>query len=94
MKLIARILLFIFFAFLSTPAIVTAIKKSSDTSMFFSCSEEEQVHKELKAAVYPSIFEHEFAFPVYIESKLILSGNIVKLDNISPSIFVPPPNHA
>lgn len=93
MKLIAHILLFIFFAFLSTPAIVMAIKKSSDTSMFFSCSEDEQAHKEIKAAVYPIIFEHEFIFPVYTESKLILSGNIVKLDNISPSIFAPPPNY-
>ncbi|MDR7210486.1 hypothetical protein [Flavobacterium piscis] len=92
MKLIARILLFIFFAFLSTPAIVTVIKKSSDVSMFFSCSEEEQSHKEIKAAVYPPVFDHELFFPVYIESKLIASENIVKLDNISPSIFAPPPN--
>lgn len=92
MKIIARILLFIFFAFLSTPPIVTTIEKSSDTSMFFSCSEEEQGHKEIKAAVYPAVFEHEFVFPVYLESKLILSENIVKLDNISPSIFAPPPN--
>ncbi|MWB96142.1 hypothetical protein GON26_17405 [Flavobacterium sp. GA093] len=92
MKLIARILLFLFVAFLSTPAIVTTIKKSSNTSMFFSCSEEELGHKELKAAVYPSIFEHELVLPVYTESKLIVSENIVKLDNISPSIFAPPPN--
>ena len=93
MKLIAHILLFIFFAFLSTPAIVTAIEKNSDTSMFFSCSEEEQGHKEIKAAVYPAVIEHEFVCAVYMESKLIISGNIVKLDNISPSIFAPPPNH-
>jgi len=94
MKLIARILLFIFIAFLSTPTVVTLIKKSSDTSMFFSFSEEEHSHKELKAAVYPAIFQHEIVVPVYIESKIILSGNIVKLDNISPSIFAPPPNLA
>nr|MBU3858245.1 hypothetical protein [Flavobacterium sp. MC2016-06] len=94
MKLIARILLFIFIAFLSTPTIVTMMKKSNDTSMFFSFSEEEHSHKELKAAVYPQIFQHDFIVPVYIESKVILSENIVKLDNISPSIFAPPPNLA
>lgn len=92
MKLIARILLFIFIAFLSTPTIVTMIKKSSDTSIFFSFSEEEHSHKELKAAVYPAILHHEVPMPVYIEKKTIVSENIVKLDNISPSIFAPPPN--
>jgi Na+-transporting NADH:ubiquinone oxidoreductase subunit NqrB len=94
MKLIARILLFVFVAFLSTPAIITVIKKSSDTSVFFSCSEEELGHKELKAAVYHPVFEHELVIPVHTESKLIVSENIVKLDNISPSIFAPPPNLA
>jgi hypothetical protein len=94
MKLIARILLFIFIAFLSTPTIVTVIKKSSNTTVAFSFSEEEQAHKELKAAVYTAIFQHELVIPVFNESKIILSGNIVKLDNISPSIFAPPPNLA
>lgn len=94
MKLIAKILLFIFVAFLSTPTIVTLIKKSSDTSIFFSFSEEEKAHQELKAAVYSPIFEHEIVVLVPAESKLIVSENIVKLDNISPSIFAPPPNLA
>jgi hypothetical protein len=94
MKLIARILLFIFIAFLSTPTIVTMMKKSNDTSMFFSFSEEEHSHKELKAAVYPAILQHEVIMPVYIEKKTIVSENIVKLDNISPTIFAPPPNLA
>src|SRR5690606_27980494 len=95
MKLIAQIFLFIFFAFLSTPAIITAIEKSSDTSVFFNCSEEEHAHKEtkeLKHAVYPSSFDHQFGFTMCVESKLILSENIVWLDNISPTIFAPPPN--
>ncbi|WP_243860410.1 hypothetical protein [Flavobacterium poyangense] len=70
------------------------IKKSTDTTVTFSCSEEEQSHKELKAAVYAAIFQHELVMPVFNESKIIVSGNIVKLDNISPSIFAPPPNLA
>ncbi|WP_242410206.1 hypothetical protein [Flavobacterium sp. Root901] len=92
MKLIARILLFIFIAFLSTPTIVQAIKKGS-TCVSFNFSEEE-VHKELKSVVHPLILEHEAPVPVYIEKKTIVSENIVRLENISPSIFAPPPNVA
>jgi hypothetical protein len=91
MKLVARILLFIFIAFLSTPTIVQAIKKSNSATMSISLSEEE-VHKELKLVVHPTILEHEVLLPICIEKKTIISENIVKLDNISPSIFAPPPN--
>jgi hypothetical protein len=59
--------------------------------MSISLSEEE-VHKELKSIVHPVILEHEVLMPVYIQKKTIISENIVKLDNISPSIFAPPPN--
>lgn len=90
MKLIARILLFI--AFLSTPAIITVIKKSIDTSISFTCSEEELGDKELEAAVYPSFFEDKLVVLVCKESKLIVSEEITKLETISPSIFAPPPN--
>jgi len=91
MKLVARILLFIFIAFLSTPTIVQVIKKGNNSCVSFSIAEEE-VHKELKSIVHPTILEHEILIPVYIEKKTIISENIVKLDNISPSIFAPPPN--
>ncbi|MFC4476894.1 hypothetical protein [Flavobacterium chungangensis] len=42
--------------------------------------------------MHPTILEHEVLIPVCIEKKTIISENIVKLDNISPSIFAPPPN--
>ncbi|MBW1655326.1 hypothetical protein GSY47_08020 [Flavobacterium quisquiliarum] len=93
MKFVARILLFIFIAFLSTPTIVQAIKKGNSAAVSFSIAEEE-VHKELKNVMHPSILEHEVIISVYIEKKTIISENIVKLDNISPSIFAPPPNLA
>ena len=48
MKLLARILLFIFIAFLSTPTIVQALKKSNGVTITVNFSEEEQAHKELK----------------------------------------------
>ncbi|WP_284705097.1 hypothetical protein [Flavobacterium tyrosinilyticum] len=44
--------------------------------------------------MHPTILEHEVLIPVCIEKKTIISENIVKLDNISPSIFAPPPNVA
>ncbi len=92
MKLVARILLFIFIAFLSTPTIVAMIKKSNNAAITINISEEEKSHKEIKAAVYADAIDHELTMPVFTESKIIVSGNIVKLDNISPSIFAPPPN--
>ena len=91
LKILARRLLFIFIAFLSTPTIVQAIKKGTNTAISFNCAEEE-VHKELKSIVHPVVLEHEVVLPVYIQKKTIVSENIVKLDNISPSIFAPPPN--
>ncbi|TPG32960.1 hypothetical protein [Flavobacterium pectinovorum] len=94
MKLIARILLFIFIAFLATPTVVRMFKESKNSCMVFSFAEEEHSHKELKAAVHPAILQHEVIMPVYIQKKTIVSENIVKLDNISPSIFAPPPNLA
>lgn len=93
MKFVARILLFIFIAFLSTPTIVQALKKGNSTAISFSIAEEE-VHKELKNVMHPIILEHEVVIPVCIKKKTIISENIVKLDNISPSIFAPPPNIA
>lgn len=76
---------------MSTPTIVQVIKKGNNSCVSFSIAEEE-VHKELKSIVHPTILEHEILIPVYIEKKTIISENIVKLDNISPSIFAPPPN--
>lgn len=93
MKFVARILLFIFIAFLSTPTIVQALKKGNNAAVSFSITEEE-VHKELKNVMHPSILEHEVILSVYIQKKTIVSENIVKLENISPSIFAPPPNIA
>lgn len=92
MKLVARILLFIFITFLSAPTVVTLMKKCNNTSVSFSFSEEEHSHKELKAAVHPTILHHEVLMPAYIQKRTIVSENIAKLDNISQSIFAPPPN--
>ncbi len=94
MKLIARLFLFLFIAFLSTPTIVTMIEKSCDTSIFFSLSEEEHTQKEVKVFAYHLDLETGFLLGKHNKSSLVLSENLSKHDKISASIFSPPPNQA
>ncbi|MFT3793241.1 hypothetical protein [Flavobacterium sp.] len=89
MKFAAKIVLLLFVVFLATPTVVSVIKKSCDTSYFFSMSEEEH-HKEVKAEYR---FHHDITF-VNLSgntSGLILSENLSKHDNVSATIFIPPP---
>jgi hypothetical protein len=92
MKFIARIFLFLFIASLSTPAIVTMIEKSCDTSVLFNISEKEHTQKEIKDVMYYTNIEFKFLLGQYNKSSLILSENLSKHDKISGSIFSPPPN--
>ncbi|MFV8336277.1 hypothetical protein [Flavobacterium sp. RSP29] len=89
--MISKIFLILFIAFLITPTIVTVIEKSADISIFYSLSEEEHVHKEIK-----TIFYLESPTEVVVSSRLasnvILSENLSKHDNVTSSIFIPPPN--
>jgi hypothetical protein len=94
MKLIARLFLFLFIAFLSTPAIITVIEKSTDTTIFFSMSEEEHAKKEVKNLPYIVATTSTFELEETIVKSLILSENLSKHDKISRQIFSPPPNCA
>ncbi|WP_231507420.1 MULTISPECIES: hypothetical protein [Flavobacterium] len=89
--MISKIFLILFLAFLVTPTIVAVIEKSSDISVFYSFSEEEHVHKEIKV-----LFSSESSLEIIIATKLsssaILSENLSKHDNITSSIFILPPN--
>ena len=90
MKITARILLFVFITFLVTPTIVSVIKKSADMSVFYSFSEEEKAHKEIKAVFYSDVV----IAPVnlsQLDSGLIHYENLSKHDKISSKIFIPPP---
>ncbi len=89
MKFIANILLVVFVAFLSTPTVVSMIEKSCDTSVFYSMSEEELSHKEVKAELRIPSFE--FINLSGLTSGLIHSENLSKHDNVSGTIFIPPP---
>jgi hypothetical protein len=91
MKTTAQILLFVFITFLVTPTIVSVIKKNADMSVFYSFSEEEKAHKEIKAVFHPNVV----IAPVnlsQLDSGLIHSENLSKHDKISSKIFIPPPD--
>lgn len=90
MKMMAQLLLFVFITFLATPTVVSVIKKSADTSIFYSFSEEEKANKEIKAIFY---FDTVNA-PVLLSnlnSGIIQSENLSKHDKIASKIFIPPP---
>ncbi|MFN8274088.1 MAG: hypothetical protein U0X58_04315 [Flavobacteriaceae bacterium] len=90
MKWLAQILLVLFVTFLATPTIVSLIEKSTDTSYFYSMSEEEQAHKEIKADLNVDLSYALLHFPSRV-SKIILSPDCVKHDNLASTIFIPPP---
>lgn len=91
MKILSKMFLILFIAFLVTPAVITVIEKSADISIFYTVSEEEHFHKEIKTFFYlenPA----EISAPSKISSGVILSENLSKHDKIISSIFIPPPN--
>jgi hypothetical protein len=90
MKIMAKLLLFIFITFLVTPTIISVIKKDADTSLFYSFSEEEKSHKEIKA-VFSSDFPNTPIVFSKFNSSLIHSENLSKHDKIASNIFIPPP---
>lgn len=67
------------------------IEKSVDTTIFYSLSEEEQSHKEVKSILKLDINSDLIHF-LQSDSSLILSENLSRHDNVSSSIFIPPPN--
>lgn len=95
MKLVARFILFIFVAFLSTPTVVTLIEKNTDVSMFYSFAEEENNHKEVKEvkADLRLGFDYPFIASKERKSAIIISENRLRHDNIADEIFIPPPEH-
>ena len=90
MKIMAQIVMFVFITFLVTPTIVSVIEKDVDISLFYSLSEEEKSHKEIKA-----VFTFDYSNTTFNLSKLssgkIHSENLSKHDKIASAIFIPPP---
>jgi hypothetical protein len=91
MRFIAGIILIIFVAFLSTPTVVTLIKKSVDISMFYSFAEEE-IHKDLKEVkAIKQYFDYPFTEAKLNSDSKIVSENLSKHNNVAEEIFSPPP---
>jgi len=92
MILIARFILFVFIAFLTTPTLVTLIEKNNDVSIFYSFAEEEnhKVIKEIKADLKMAFDCSSIGLREHQNSKII-SKNLTRHDNIAEEIFIPPP---
>ncbi len=90
MKFSVRILLLLFVTFLSTPTVVSLIEKNCDISIFFTMTEEEESHKELKV-VFNDDCQHTLPPMADRSSAKILFENLSRHDNVSASIFSPPP---
>ncbi len=90
MKFLAKLLLILFVTFLATPTIVSLIEKSSNTTFFFSMSEEEQPHKEFKADI-KNAYDCVLIFFPKKPSTVFLTIDSVDHHNLTSSIFIPPP---
>jgi hypothetical protein len=87
----AGMILVFFIAFLSTPTVVTLIKKSTDISVFYSFAEEE-IHKDLKEVkAIKQFFDYPFTETTLNSDSKIVSENLSKHDNVAEEIFSPPP---
>ncbi|MEO5776592.1 MAG: hypothetical protein ABIQ27_06785 [Flavobacterium sp.] len=95
MKLLSRLLLIVFIAFLSTPTLVTLIKKNTDTSIFYSFAEEE-IHKQVKEvkAELKQQFDYPFLDLKIDKNTTIISENLSRHDNVASEIISPPPDLA
>ncbi|NNT71425.1 hypothetical protein HKT18_04260 [Flavobacterium sp. IMCC34852] len=91
MRFIAGFILAIFVTFLSTPTVVTLIKKSADISVFYSFAEEE-IHKDIKEVkALKQCFDYPFTESELNSDSIIISENLSRHDNVSEEIFSPPP---
>jgi len=90
MKIIARLVLFVFFSFLITPTIICVIKKNADLSAFYSFSEEEESQNEI-IAIINFVIQSEAVDLCRLNSKPLYSENLPQEDNIFSKILIPPP---
>jgi hypothetical protein len=93
MKFAVQLVLFFFITFLLTPTIVRLVEENTDTSYFYSMSEEERAYKEITADFKFDIAVEFINFPISTSS-LILSKNVLEHDSISSDIVIPPPEQA
>ncbi|AWG23474.1 hypothetical protein FFWV33_19020 [Flavobacterium faecale] len=95
MKLIARLLFFLFVAFLLAPTVVILLEKQCDISSICKFSEEEHEHNnDVQVVENTIVFYPNFLIVKINNSSLILSENLSKHDKVSAKIYSPPPDLA
>ena len=91
MKILVKIVLFLFVSFLVMPTIVSVIQEDADCSIVYSFTEEE-IQKEAKEVkLCPQCDFALTLFTVSEKASLIKSANLEKHDNVSGEICSPPP---
>ncbi|MFL9843751.1 hypothetical protein [Flavobacterium rhizosphaerae] len=92
MKVLVNIMVFLFFAFLSAPTIVSLVQEEEDDISLVCDLNEEEMQKEIKEVQLGLHFEFEISFyKAAKKSTLIKSENLQKHDNVFGDIFLPPP---
>ncbi len=92
MKLMSKIVLFIFVLFLATPTIVAAIDETVDTSYFFNMSEEESHSSLNEIKSIPTIY----SIPLVIDFEGLQKVQFSvlkdrKVSSLKPKVFLQPP---
>lgn len=90
MTIAVRLVLFLFLVFLSTPTIVSVIRKSCETSSSCNSFEEELAQKDIKADFR---FDHSYEFVNFTVCTLsaVVSTCQLMHDEVSVKILIPPP---
>lgn len=92
MKLLTKIVLFIFLLFLVTPSIVSAIDENIDTSYFFNMSEEETHSSVNEVKIIPSIYSVPLLLDFEGLERVQFSVlNDRKVKSMKPKVIIEPP---
>lgn len=92
MKIIARLFLVLFIAFLLTPLIVSLVEKGAATSIILKMSEEEQVKKEVKEKTFFSTIQTVLEQETIVNKTVTFFTKVLKHNLVLKKIFAPPPN--
>jgi hypothetical protein len=90
MKIIARLVLFVFFSFLITPTVICIVKRTRDIAVVYSFSEEEKSQNEITAIINFVIHSEVFDL-CRLNSKPLFALNLPQEETIFCRIFIPPP---
>jgi len=92
MKVCVKIVVLLFFLFLATPTIVSLLQDDDADTLVVCSITEEEVHKEIKELKAGPSLVFEFGVLTAIKkSTLIKSKNLLRHNNVSGDIFIPPP---